>query len=251
MARLYLVLAIPAEVAGTTSMKPAEGFTRFVPSVFVVLFYGLSIVLPTLALRTTDVSVAYAVRSGEPATAVRLVSLGLIAAGVSGLDLGDAHRAPDRGLREELPDRQAPPGHHVRAVDLTVPDERRDFGGRTVHPHRPVGRVHHDDHPGAGTQPFRHLALDLGVGVSGGDYLDRQVRRPGPETRGVSHLFDPFATDESHVGGANGVGVPGKYETRLRRVHGPEAILLDVPGQPPGDSDRDPTVRVACRRHRA
>lgn len=106
MAWLYLVLAILAEVAGTTSMKLAEGFTRAVPSVFVVLFYGLSIVLLTLALRTMDVSVAYAVWSGlgvaiiacigifflgESATAVKLVSLGLIVAGVIGLNLGGSH----------------------------------------------------------------------------------------------------------------------------------------------------------------
>ena len=32
MAWLYLILAILAEVAGSTSMKAAEGFTRFVPS---------------------------------------------------------------------------------------------------------------------------------------------------------------------------------------------------------------------------
>ena len=106
MAWLYLVLAILTEVAGTTSMKLAEGFTRTVPSLFVVFFYGLSIVLLTLALRTMDVSVAYAVWSGlgvaiiacigifflgEGATVVKLVSLGLIVAGVVGLNLGGAH----------------------------------------------------------------------------------------------------------------------------------------------------------------
>jgi len=106
MAWVYLFLAIVAEVTGTTSMKLAEGFTKLVPSILVAVFYGLSIVLLTLALRTMDVSVAYAVWSGvgvaiiaavgilwlgEPATATKLVSLALIVAGVVGLNLGGAH----------------------------------------------------------------------------------------------------------------------------------------------------------------
>jgi small multidrug resistance pump len=106
MAWLYLILAILAEVAGTTSMKAAEGFTRFVPSVLMAVFYGLSIILLTLTLKTMDVSIAYAVWFGvgvaiiatigilwlgEPATAVKLISLALIVAGVVGLNLGGAH----------------------------------------------------------------------------------------------------------------------------------------------------------------
>ena len=106
MAWVYLFLAIVAEVTGTTSMKLAEGFTKLVPSILVAFFYGLSIVLLTLALRTMEVSVAYAVWSGvgvaiiaavgilwlgEPATATKLVSLALIVAGVVGLNLGGAH----------------------------------------------------------------------------------------------------------------------------------------------------------------
>ena len=106
MAWAYLLLAILAEVAGTTNMKLSEGFTRLVPSVQVFLFYGLSIVLLTLALKSIDVSVAYAVWSGvgvaiiaaigmlwlgEPATAVKLVSLALIVVGVVGLNLGGTH----------------------------------------------------------------------------------------------------------------------------------------------------------------
>jgi small multidrug resistance pump len=106
MAWVYLILAILTEVAGTTSMKLSDGFTRLVPSVSVAFFYGLSIGLLTMSLRSIDVSVAYAVWSGvgvaliacigilhfgEPATAVKLVSLALIVAGVIGLNLQGAH----------------------------------------------------------------------------------------------------------------------------------------------------------------
>ena len=100
---LYLVLAILLEVSGTTCMKLSEGFTRVVPSILLFVFYILSFGMLTLALKKIEVSVAYAVWSGvgtaliatigvlwfkEPATAMKLISLGLIIAGVVGLNLG-------------------------------------------------------------------------------------------------------------------------------------------------------------------
>ena len=107
MAWLYLILAILAEVAGTTSMKMSEGFTRLVPSLSVAVFYALSIGLLGLSLKKMGVSVAYAVWSGlgvaviavvgvmwfeEPVTALKLLSLALIVAGVVGLNLdGGVH----------------------------------------------------------------------------------------------------------------------------------------------------------------
>ncbi len=106
MSWLYLALAILLEVAGTTSMKLSEGFTRLVPTVLLVVFYALSFSLMTLALKRIDVSIAYAIWSGvgtaliagigiiwfrEPATVVKMVSLGLIIAGVVGLNLSGAH----------------------------------------------------------------------------------------------------------------------------------------------------------------
>ena len=107
MSWLLLALAIVIEVMGTMNMKLSEGFSKFVPSVLVFVFYGLSIGALTLALKRIDVSVAYAVWSGmgtalvaavsmlvfkEPATAVKLGALGLIVVGVDVLNLvGEAH----------------------------------------------------------------------------------------------------------------------------------------------------------------
>lgn len=100
---LLLVGAIVLEIAGTTSMKLSQGFTRLVPSVLLFLFYLGSIVALTLALRRIDVSVAYAIWSGlgtaaiavigmlffrEDIGAVKLVSIGLIVIGVIGVNLG-------------------------------------------------------------------------------------------------------------------------------------------------------------------
>jgi small multidrug resistance pump len=107
MSWLYLVLAIVLEVSGTTSMKLSQGFTQMLPSVLMFLFYGLSLAALTLALKSIDVSVAYAVWSGlgtaliatvgvlwlkEPLNALKVVSLMLIIIGVIGLNLsGDSH----------------------------------------------------------------------------------------------------------------------------------------------------------------
>jgi small multidrug resistance pump len=106
MTWLYLVLAILLEVSGTTCMKLSEGFTRMMPSILLVVFYTLSFGMLTLALKKIDVSVAYAIWSGvgtaliasigvlwfkEPATAMKLISLGLIIIGVVGLNLSGAH----------------------------------------------------------------------------------------------------------------------------------------------------------------
>ena len=54
-------LAILAEVAGTTSVKLSEGFTRTLPSAMIFVFYGLSLGMLGLALKTLELGLAYAV----------------------------------------------------------------------------------------------------------------------------------------------------------------------------------------------
>ncbi len=98
---LYLAAAILFEVAGTTSMKLAQGFTRPLPSVLIFVFYALAFVALTLTLKKMDVSVAYSVWSGvgtaliaaigffwfqESLTPVRLACNALIVIGVVGLN---------------------------------------------------------------------------------------------------------------------------------------------------------------------
>ena len=102
---LLLVSAIALEVAGTTSMKLSQGFTRLVPSVLLFVCYVASFVALTLALKTIEVSVAYAVWAGvgtalvaaigivyfrEELTALKLVSILFIIVGVVGLNLSEA-----------------------------------------------------------------------------------------------------------------------------------------------------------------
>ena len=95
-----LAIAILMEVGGTTSMRLAEGFTRLTPSLMMVVFYAMSFALNTMVIRVLGLSVTYGVWSGvgtvltamigiyyfkEPATAVKMVSIGLIVIGVMGL----------------------------------------------------------------------------------------------------------------------------------------------------------------------
>ena len=61
---IYLTFAIVFEVAGTTCMKLANGFSKAVPSVLMGVFYTASFGLLTLALKKVDISVAYAIWSG-------------------------------------------------------------------------------------------------------------------------------------------------------------------------------------------
>lgn len=99
----YLILAILFEVAGTTSLKFSQGFTRIIPSVILVLCYGMSFWMLSLTLKKIEVGIAYAVWSAlgtalitaigilwfkEPITIVKIASIALIILGVVGLNLG-------------------------------------------------------------------------------------------------------------------------------------------------------------------
>jgi small multidrug resistance pump len=85
-----LLFAILFEVSGTTCMKLSDGFSKLWPSIGVAVFYLLSLAALTLVLKKIDVSVAYAIWSGL-GTALKMVSIALIIAGVVGLNLGGAH----------------------------------------------------------------------------------------------------------------------------------------------------------------
>jgi small multidrug resistance pump len=103
---VLLTFAIVSEVAATIALRYSEGFSRLVPSVVVVAGYGVSFWLLALVLREMSIGATYAVWSavgtaliaaigvfafGEPATALKVASLGLIILGVVGLNLAGSH----------------------------------------------------------------------------------------------------------------------------------------------------------------
>ena len=61
---IYLAVAIVSEVIATSFLKSAEGFTRFWPSLVVVVGYLLAFYFLSLVLKVMSVGVAYAVWSG-------------------------------------------------------------------------------------------------------------------------------------------------------------------------------------------
>jgi small multidrug resistance pump len=102
---LYLAVSILTEVAGTTCLKLSDGFSRVVPALLVVLFYGLSFFFFALALKRIELGVGYAIWAGvgtalvavigttvfaEPLTALKAMSIAAIVAGVVGLNLSGA-----------------------------------------------------------------------------------------------------------------------------------------------------------------
>jgi quaternary ammonium compound-resistance protein SugE len=99
---LLLVIAGLLEVGWAIGLKYTEGFTRVVPSVLTLAAMAGSVFLLGLAMKSLPVGTSYAVWVGvgavgtailgmvlfnEPASAGRLVSLGLIVAGIVGLRL--------------------------------------------------------------------------------------------------------------------------------------------------------------------
>lgn len=102
MSWLLLIVAGLLEVGWAVGLKYTEGFSRFWPSVWTLLAMLLSISLLGLAMRDLPVGTAYAVWTGigavgtvivgiyllgDPATAGRLISIGLILLGIIGLKL--------------------------------------------------------------------------------------------------------------------------------------------------------------------
>jgi quaternary ammonium compound-resistance protein SugE len=102
MSWLYLVVAGLLEVAWAVGLKYTAGFTRLWPSVFTLATMAGSVGMLGLALRALPLGTAYAIWTGigtvgtavfgmmalgEPAGALRLLSIGLIVAGIVGLKL--------------------------------------------------------------------------------------------------------------------------------------------------------------------
>jgi len=70
---LYLSIAIVAEVIGTSFLKSAEGFTRLVPSLVVVVSYLTAFFFLSLVLKTLPVGIAYAIWAGIGVALIALV----------------------------------------------------------------------------------------------------------------------------------------------------------------------------------
>ena len=64
MAYFYLVIAIISEVIATSALKASAEFTKLLPSLIVILGYGVSFYFMMLVLRTLPIGITYAIWSG-------------------------------------------------------------------------------------------------------------------------------------------------------------------------------------------
>jgi quaternary ammonium compound-resistance protein SugE len=102
MAWTFLLVAALLEVGWASGLKYTEGFTKPMPTVLVVIALSASMILLALAARTLPIGTAYAVWTGigtagtallgmylfgESASPLRIACIGLIIAGVLGLQL--------------------------------------------------------------------------------------------------------------------------------------------------------------------
>ncbi len=101
---IFLLLAIGFELSGSIALKLSDGFSRLIPSLLTFPAYGMSFVLLAMALKSIPISVAYAVWSAigtaaiaaigmiwfrEPASAFKVLCIGLIILGVIGVRMAD------------------------------------------------------------------------------------------------------------------------------------------------------------------
>jgi small multidrug resistance pump len=105
MSWILLIAAICMEVCGTTCLKLSEGLSKWLPSVLIFVFYGLSFTMMAFAVKKLDLSLTYAIWSGvgtflialigffwfkEQFTLLKAFSMVLVIVGVIGLNLGKA-----------------------------------------------------------------------------------------------------------------------------------------------------------------
>lgn len=102
MSWLYLGIAIFFEIFGTTLLKLSNGLTNYKYSILLLVFYGLSLWMLSIALKRIDIAIAYAIWSGcgiaiiagigvlyfkEPFSIIKCMFISFILIGVIGLNM--------------------------------------------------------------------------------------------------------------------------------------------------------------------
>jgi small multidrug resistance pump len=70
---IYLCLAIIGEVVATSALKAANGFSETLPSILVVVGYGVAFYYLSLSLKTIPLGISYAIWSGVGVVAVSII----------------------------------------------------------------------------------------------------------------------------------------------------------------------------------
>lgn len=100
---LLLVIAVVAEVIGTSALKASDGFTRVLPSAVAVGSYGVALLCLALAMRVIPIGLAYAAWAGlgtaliavtgwlcfgQQLSPLSLLGIGLVMLGVALIHMG-------------------------------------------------------------------------------------------------------------------------------------------------------------------
>ena len=75
MKYLYLALAIIGEVAGTSALKASDQFTKIVPSMVVILGYGMAFYFLSIVVKSIPLGISYAIWSGLGIVLVSIVGI--------------------------------------------------------------------------------------------------------------------------------------------------------------------------------
>ena len=70
---IYLIIAIITEVIATSALKESEGFTKAIPSLFVIIGYSMTFYFMSLTLREMSVGITYAIWSGMGILLITLI----------------------------------------------------------------------------------------------------------------------------------------------------------------------------------
>ena len=74
MGYFYLIIAIIGEVVGTLSLKSSNGFTAIMPSILVIIGYGIAFYFMVLSMKTIPVAITYAIWSGVGISTVTFIA---------------------------------------------------------------------------------------------------------------------------------------------------------------------------------
>lgn len=83
-AGLLMSIAICFEVLGTVCMKLSEGFSAIIPSILMLVFYGLGFMAFVACIARIQISIAYALWTAIGMVAISLIDIAFFDAHLSG-----------------------------------------------------------------------------------------------------------------------------------------------------------------------
>jgi small multidrug resistance pump len=166
VAWLALFGAIALEVSSTLCLKTSDGFSRFWPSVFVILGYTGSFACLGYTLKSFDVGLVYAIWSAvgtaaiviigatafqEPVTVPRMGGVILIVIGVVVLNLSESKGAESKPAADSLDSRRPSAPRHLNTSGLSTNGPRgleaSGLGSLGLHDLRPLALTRPADRP--------------------------------------------------------------------------------------------------------